>query len=140
MLKCTEIILHALFRHSSCRDLLCEHLIVMDSLPSRRDLHSPEQKIETQCVSCIRRIIHRIERPFLRRIMGHKYEITVPFFLRILTDQLLFLRFQVKWIPHLMPVLLRHGFFDLTELHCRDLISLRQRDTKNLKLTRVILR
>ncbi len=72
--------------------------------------------------------------------MRHKYKITSPLFLRIPADQLLFFRFQIKWIPHLMPVFFRHRFLNLSKLHRRNLLYLRQSDIKYLKLPVIIFR
>ena len=47
--------------------------IIMDTLSAGGDLQSMQKQIIAKRIARILRIIHRVKRPFDRRIMGHKH-------------------------------------------------------------------
>ena len=65
MFECIQIGLQSFFRHSPLCKLFHQHVVVMDSLSSGRDLKSTEQKVKAECEFLILWIVHCIERTLL---------------------------------------------------------------------------
>ena len=100
----------------------------MDTLSAGRDLKSVEQKVKTQCIGCILRVIHRVKRSFLGWIMCDEHKIRTAFFFIIFSDQRFLFRFKIIRVTDLSAILFGNFLFCLIKTHRRNLIHIRKRD------------
>ena len=96
--------------------------IIMDTLSAGGDLQSMQEQIIAERIARILRIIHRVERPFDRRIMGHKHQRRTGFREKMLSQPFFFLRRKVYRIGDLFATglgveLLGIGKTDLRDLY-----------------------
>ena len=75
--------------------------IIMDALSAGGDLQSMQKQIIAERIARILRIIHCVERPFDRRIMGHKHQRRTGFREKMLSQPFFFLRRKVYRIGDL---------------------------------------
>ena len=129
---------HSLLRHAAPFDLLQQHMVIVDPLAARGDLHPLIQTVEAQSVSGIRRVVHGVEGTLFAGIMGDKDEIGAVFLLKISPDQRLLLRLKVVGIADGAAVFFAHQPFCLVKANAGNPRHIRQIDVQQGKLPFVV--
>ena len=130
--------LHSLRAHAAPLQFFQKHLIIVDPLAARGDLHPPVQTVKAQGIPGIRGIVHGVKGTFFPGIVGDEYEVGAVFLLKIPADQRFLLRLQIIGAADGAAVFFTGKPLCLVKPHAGDAAHIRKRDPEQGKLPVII--